>query len=140
MLILDNYGLHLTYKFYEYAQKFKIELFALPTYSIHLTQPLDIGCFQPYKYYYSKTINAEMQTRISEFSKLNFLASLTIMCAKTFKKSTIFLAFKKISLILYNLEIVLQKICPTNDQLPPSGPVTPPPPSNLFSCICNEIS
>ena len=31
LLILDGYGSHLTYEFYEYAQKHKIELFALHT-------------------------------------------------------------------------------------------------------------
>ena len=30
LLILDGYGSHLTYKFYEYAQKHYIELFRLP--------------------------------------------------------------------------------------------------------------
>ncbi len=45
LLILDGYGSHLTYEFYKYAQKHKIELFALPPHSTHLTQPLDVGCF-----------------------------------------------------------------------------------------------
>ena len=45
LLILDGYRSHLTYEFYEYAQKYKIELFALPPYFTHLTQSLDVGCF-----------------------------------------------------------------------------------------------
>ncbi len=68
----------------EYVQKHKIELFALPPHSIHLTQPLDVGCFQPYKHYHSEAIDAAMRTGIAEFSKLDFLASLTTMRAKTF--------------------------------------------------------
>ena len=79
-----------------------------------------------------------MQTGIPEFGKLNFLASLTTIFAKTFKKSTILSAFRKTGLLPYNPEIVLQKIRPANSQTPPSRPVTPPPPSNLFSGICNE--
>ena len=79
-----------------------------------------------------------MRTGIPEFSKLDFLASLTTMRAKTFKKSTILLAFKKTGLIPYNPEIVLQKIRRTNDQLPPSRLITPPPPASPFSDICNE--
>ncbi|MCJ1349797.1 hypothetical protein MMC31_008038 [Peltigera leucophlebia] len=38
----------------------------------------------------------------------------------------------------YNSEIVLQKIRPANSQTPPSRPVTPPPPANPFSGICDE--
>ena len=122
----------------EYVQKHKIELFALTTHSIHLTQPLDVGCFQPYKHYHSEAIDAAMRTRIPKFSKLDFLASLTTMRAKTFQKSTVLSAFKKTDLIPYNPEMVLQKIRTTNHLLPPSRPVTPPPPANPFSGICNE--
>ena len=60
------------------------------------------------------------------------------MRAKTFKKSTILSALKKTGLIPYNPEIVLQKIRPANSQTPPSRPVTPLPPANLFSGICNK--
>ena len=34
--------------------------------------------------------------------------------------------------------MVLRKICPANDQLPPSQPVTPTPPANPFSGICKK--
>lgn len=51
-----------------------------------------------------------IQTKISKFNKLKFLANFTIILIKTFKKFTFFLIFKKIGLIFYNLEIILQKI------------------------------
>ncbi len=41
-------------------------------------------------------------------------------------------------MIPYNPEMVLQKTRTTNDLLPPSRPVTPPPPANPFIGICNE--
>ena len=68
---------------------------------------LDVSCFQPYKHYHSKAIDATMRTGIPEFGNLDFLASLTtIQRAKTFKKSTILSAFRKTGLILYNPGIV----------------------------------
>lgn len=137
-MILDNYKLYLIYEFYKYAQKHKIELFALLLHSTNLTQPLNIGYFQPYKHYHSKAINETMLTGVPKFGKFNFLASLTTMRAKTFKESTIFSAFRKTHLIFYNLEIVLQKIRPANSQIPPSQPVTPPFFANPFSSICNK--
>ncbi len=67
-----------------------------------------------------------------------FLASLTTIRAKTFKKSTIFSVFRKTGLIPYNPEIILQKIRPANGQIPPSRPVTPPPTPTPFRSICNK--
>ena len=49
MLIMDGYGSHMTYEFFTYAKRKQIELFHLPPHSTHLTQPLDVGCFQPFK-------------------------------------------------------------------------------------------
>lgn len=76
-----------------------------------------------------------MQTGIPESSKLDFLASLTTMRAK---KKTLLSEFKKTGLILHNPEVVLQKICPANSHTPPSRPLTPSPPANPFSGICNK--
>lgn len=114
-------------------------MFALPFHFTHLMQPLDVGCFQLYKYYHSKTIDETMQIGILKFGKLDFLASLITICAKPFKKFTIVSGFKKTSLIPYDPEIVLQKICFTNSQTFLSWPVTPLSPANLFSDICNKI-
>ncbi len=114
LLILDGYRSHLTYEFYKYAQKHKIELIALPPHSTNLTQPLDVGCFQPYKHYYSEAIDETMRTRIPEFGKPDFLDSLTTIRAKTFNKSTILSALRNTGLIPYNPEIVLQIIRPAN--------------------------
>lgn len=80
-----------------------------------------------------------MQTGIPKFGKLDFLASLTTMHAKTFKEFTILLAFRKTGLISYNPEIILQKICPANSQTSPSQPITSSPPANSFSDIYNKI-
>ena len=71
-----------------------------------------------------------MRTGTPEFSKLDFLASLTPVRAKTFQKSTILSSFKKISLISHNPELVLQKIRPRNGQITLSRPVTPSTPAN----------
>ena len=59
-----------------------------------------------------------MQTGIPKFGKLDFLASLTTIRTKTFKKFTILSAFRKIGLIPYNPKIILQKIRLANSQTP----------------------
>lgn len=45
LLVIDGYGLHLTYKFWFFTRKHKIILFHLLFYFIHLTQLLDVHCF-----------------------------------------------------------------------------------------------
>lgn len=52
-----GYGSHLTYEFWSYAKAHNIILFRLPPHSTHLTQPLDVGCFQPFKHYHSQAID-----------------------------------------------------------------------------------
>ena len=135
LLILDGYGSHLTYEFYEYAQKHRIELFRLPPHSTHLTQPLDVGCFQPFKHYHAEAIDNAMRSGEGDFGKLEFLAKFQTMRTKTFKKSTIQSAFRNTGLIPYNPEVVLQKV----RALPRSTrTVTPPPPdsTNEMTSVC----
>ena len=109
-MIIDGYCSHLTYEFYDYAQKHCIELFHLPPHSTHLTQLLDVGCFQSYKHYHSEAIDNAMRAGAADYGKLEFLASLQTIRSQTFKKSTIRSAFKNTRLIPYNPEIVLRKI------------------------------
>lgn len=72
----------------------------------------------PTKLNHSEAIDATMRTGVPEFSKLDFLASLTTIRAKIFNKSTILSAFKNSGLIPYNPEIILQKFRPANSQTP----------------------
>ena len=72
LLILDGYGSHLTYEFYEYAQNHHIELFRLPPLSTHRTQLLDVGCFQPFKRYHEKAIDSDIRSGGGDFGKLEF--------------------------------------------------------------------
>ena len=125
LLILDGYGSHLTYEFYEYAQKHCIELFRLPPHSTHLTQPLDVGCFQPFKHYHAEAIDDAIRSGSGDFGRLEFLAKFQFMRTQTFKKSTIKSAFKNTGLIPYNPEIILQKIRAFPKPIRKSTPLPP---------------
>ena len=57
LLLLDVYGSHLTYEFWEYSKENKICLFRLPPHSTHLTQPLDVGVLQPMKHYHAEAVD-----------------------------------------------------------------------------------
>ncbi len=122
LLVIDGFGSHLSYEFYHYAQAHKIELFQLPPHSTHLTQPLDVGCFQPFKHHHAERLDETVRDSGIDFDKLDFLTMFRRMREKTFTKSTILSAWQKTGLIPYNPGVVIRKIQAIQD----SRPVTPP--------------
>ena len=126
LLIMDGYGSHLTFEFFTFAQEHKIELFRLPPHSTHLTQPLDVGCFQPYKHHHAEAIDEAVRAGGVEFDKLDFLAMFQYMRDMTFTQSTVTSSFKKTGLVPYDPNMVLHKI--TAIQSSRRRQATPPPP------------
>lgn len=110
LLLLDGYGSHLTYEFWEYAKENRICLFRLPPHSTHLTQPLDVGVFQPMKHYHAEAVDNAIRMGDVDFGRLDFLAAFNQFRTKAFKPSTIKSAWQKTGLIPYNPEMVLTKI------------------------------
>ena len=120
-MIFDGFGSHYTYEFYTFAKQLKIDLFVLPPHSTHITQPLDVGCFQPFKHYHTKAVDSAVRLESSNFDRLDFLAAFTWMRTQTFTPSTICSAFQKTGFVPYNPEVVLKKIrnlapCATNPE------------------------
>ena len=112
LLILDGYGSHLTYEFYQNAQKHHTELFRLLPHSTHLAQPFDLGCFQPIKHYHPEAIDNAMRSGEGDFGKLEILAKFQTMRTQTFKKSNIKSSLRNTGLIPYSPEVLLQKVRP----------------------------
>ena len=121
LLVIDGFGSHLSYEFYHYAQAHKIELFQLPPHSTHLTQPLDVGCFQPFKHHHAEGLDETVRDGGVDFDKLDFLAMFRRMHEKTFTRSTILSAWQKTGLIPYNPGVIIRKI----QAIQNSRPVTP---------------
>ena len=110
LLIIDGFGSHLTIPFFELATANRIALFRLPAHSTHLTQPLDVGVFQPFKHYHTEAIDQAVRLGDTQFSKLEFLAAFQTMRTQTFKSSTIRHAFRETGIVPLNPEMVLAKI------------------------------
>ncbi len=89
LLIIDDYSSNITYEFESYAKEHKIILFCLPSHSIHLTQPLDVGCFQPFKHYHTKAIEQIVQLEDIEFGKQQIFVEFQIIREKTLTKAII---------------------------------------------------
>ena len=55
LLLYDGHSSHLSKEVINWALENKIVLFVLPPHTSHLLQPLDVGCYGPFKsYYYSE--------------------------------------------------------------------------------------
>ncbi len=110
LLIMDNYGSHLTYEFLQYADFHNIVIFTLPPHYTHVTQPLNVGIFQPMKHYHSEVIDETIRLGSTSFNKQDFLASFTSLRAKAFTESNIRSAFKQTGLVPYSPKVVLEKV------------------------------
>lgn len=126
LLIIDGFGSHATIPFFELATANNIVLFRLPAHSTHLTQPLDVGVFQPYKHYHAEAVDAAVRLGDREFGKLEFLAAFQTFRNQTFKSSTIRHAFKTTGIMPFNpnmvLDIIRQKISNSAHQLRTPSP------------------
>ena len=124
LLIVDSYGSHLTLEFLDYATDYNIILFRLPAHTTHITQPLDVGCFQPLKHYHSEAADSAIQLGDSEFGKMDFLSAFQQVRDQAFKKTTIINAFKHTGLVPFNPAVVIDKV----KEKRAARPKTPPQP------------
>ena len=89
LLILDGHGSHGTPEFDHFCTKHLIIVLCMPPHSLHLLQPLDVGCFAPLKRLYRKQVEANIQLEINHMDKLEFLVSYNIACMKALNANNI---------------------------------------------------
>ena len=94
ILLMDNHGSHETGDIIRLAYDNKILLYPLLAHLTHCMQPLDVGCFQPYKHWHDKAIKESLAKFDTEYGIRSFLRDLPEIRAKTFKKDTIHHAFR----------------------------------------------
>lgn len=131
LLIFDDFGSHLTKEFIDYCDNKKIIPFGLPPHTSHLLQPLDVGVFQPFKYYHKEAAEMATRTGCTNFNKVEFLNAIHNIRAKTFQKSIILSAWEQSGLIPFNPVLVTQKIKVDEEQARPKTPEFPLP---LWQC------
>ncbi len=122
----------MTIPFHNLANKNKIVLFCLLPYSTHLTQPLKVGIFQPFKYYHTDVIDKAVWLGNEKFGKVEFLAAFQSFRNQTFKPTTIRYAFNSTGLVLFNPDVILNKICEKQAQIAQTALQTLSPPPILL--------
>jgi hypothetical protein len=89
LLLLDGHGSHYTKEFATFAAEVKILLFAFPPHLTHILQPLDVGCFQPLKWYHSRSLDYASRSGATEINKADFLSTIDEIRRLTFTSNTI---------------------------------------------------
>ena len=80
------------------------------SHSTHITQLLDVGCFQLFKHYHTEAVDTVVRFNINDFDKLDFLAVFDWIRIQIFIINTILSVFRKTGFVFYNPEIIFEKI------------------------------
>ena len=89
LLLFDGFNSHCTQEFLEVLEDHKVIAYRLPPHTSHFLQPLDVGCFQPYKHWHAQAVDYATRTGCTAFNKVEFLAAIESIRAYTFKSRTI---------------------------------------------------
>jgi hypothetical protein len=107
---MDNHRSHETGEAIQLAYENKILLYPLIAHLTHCMQPLDVGCFQPYKHWHDKAIHESLAQFDVEYSIRSFIRDLPEIRAKTFQKDTIRNAFKESGMWPISAEQCIKKL------------------------------
>ena len=108
-MILDGHSSHATLVFKNLANDNHIILLYLPPHTIHKLQPLDVGMFGPLAQYYSQFVENHI-CHSFDVSKQEYTEWILEARKKANSESNILSAFKKTGLILFNPDLVLQRL------------------------------
>jgi hypothetical protein len=110
MLILDGYRSHLTAEFNRICTENNIIPICMPSYSSHLLQPLDVGCFAVLKWYYRQQVEQQMRHGFNHIDKMDFLTAFPQARTIAYKAQTIRNSFAATGLVPFNLDRVIQQL------------------------------
>ena len=82
----------------------------MPPHSLHLLQPLDVGCFAPLKKAYGRQAELLMRNKITRITKLEFLPCFKAAFDASITESNIKGGFRGAGLVPFNPEAVISKL------------------------------
>ena len=135
MLILDGYKSYLSAKFQKFYKDYAIITLYLSTYSLHLTQPLDVGCFSVLKQAYSKELKLFIQASIDYITKTEFLIAFYAAYNNSITQSNVLGGFQGAGLVPFDLQAVILKL----DIKLQTLILTRPPPANADPWVSQTL-
>jgi hypothetical protein len=110
MIIFDGYESHLSTEFQKFYKDHSIIILCLPTYSSHLIQPLDVGCFSVLKRMYNKELEDFIKANVDYITKIEFLIAFKTAYNNIMTKSNVLGGFRGTSLVLFDPQAVISKL------------------------------
>ena len=110
MLIFNKYESHQLINFKIYYKIYNIIPIYLLFYSFYITQPLDVGFFNPLKKIYNKKINIFIQAHINNITKVKFFLVFRAVYKCSIIISNIIEGFRGVGFISLNLKTILFKL------------------------------
>jgi hypothetical protein len=110
LLIINGYGSYLTPEFDLFYKENLIITLCIPPYSLHLLQPLDVGCFAGLKKLYGGEVERLMQAGVNHIDKDDFLNSYKTAHTQAFNSRNIYSNFTAAGLVPYSPERVLSRL------------------------------
>lgn len=115
LILYDGHKSHLSLTLTEWARQRHVVLFVLPPHSSHLTQPLDVGVFGPFKCQYNQECQIYMQKNPGVSITKYEVAQLTAKpYLKALSPENIISAFRKSGVYPFNAGVI------TTSQVAPS--------------------
>lgn len=136
LLLYDGHKSHISGPLIEWAREQHIILFVLPAHSSHLTQPLDVGCFGPFKQAYYQECAEYMRKHVGQVITRYAICSLACTAyIKTLTPSNIMGSFRRTGIWPFNpTKIGADKVAPSTV----TAPVAPSQPQSLTNVAVIE--
>jgi hypothetical protein len=110
LLLFDRHSSYCTDEFKVLATQNNIIFYQFPAYLTYIIQPLDIGCFYIWKYFYNLAIYKLLHNLQNTYNSAVFLRDLSVIWIKTLTLSNIVSVFQKSGIWLPDIYIILKKI------------------------------
>ena len=131
LLLFDGHDSHDTEEFKQLAKSHNIIILKFPPHLTHLMQPLDVGCFQTYKYWHKMAVHQAIRNLELNYNTASFLRDFPSFREKTFTEKTIVHAFQKAGMWPSDVQVVLKRMKTYSDPKEPLPPLITD--NNVFS-------
>jgi hypothetical protein len=119
--LYDGHRSHISVTVIEWAQAHNIVIFVLPPHTSHVTQPLDVAVFGPFRKFYNQSVQRfKRQHPLVSITKLNITPLICQSYIKAFTPSNLISAFSKTGIRPFNPQAI-----PTEATIPSEIHSTP---------------
>jgi hypothetical protein len=112
LLIINGHSSHVIARFIAYYITSKIDLFLLPPYLSHKTQPLDLSIFGPLKTTLNLEVNRIFRYLTMQLPRVEWTLAYIKARARCFRPSSIESSFRKARIYPFNPKILLSTLIP----------------------------